>query len=287
MDGVVASDGRDAPADLGHDAPVVDTGVDLGVRDMGVDTGTLSKGLVGYWKLDSTGASTVMDSSGLGNNGFQVGIPTLITTSLPQLQFADPGAFAFTNNQDAVSVPDNPNGSLRPTTELTVALWVKITNLGGRGRCGSAPTGEQYLFHRRTTSTTDNMFEALALIKTPNSGFGFIVNDNAGHRTEIDAWPNGATSIATGIWYHVAGTFSSLGTQARIYVNGVPLNSATRTAPVVYDSTRPVFLARSGECGGTGEGNWDFGLAGDLDDVRFYDRALGSDEVASLAAGND
>jgi hypothetical protein len=282
------SDGRDAPdapADMaGHDAVVVDTGVDVG-RDLGVDTGpTLSQGLVGYWKLDSTSTNTVADSSGLNNNGMQVGIPTLVTSSLPSLQFTDRGAFAFTNNQDAVSVPDNSTGSLRPT-DLTVALWVKITNSGGRGRCGSAPTGEQYLFHRRTTSTAGGVFEAVALIRTGDNRFGFIIGDNSGNRTEIDALPNGSATINTGVWYHLAGTFGS--TQMRLYINGLPQASMTRTSPVQYDPSRPVFLARSGECGGTGEANWDFGLAGQLDDVRFYNRALDSGEVTSLYMGND
>jgi hypothetical protein len=284
-DGTVASDGRDAPADMGgRDAPVVDTGVDLG-HDLGVDSGpTLSDGLVGYWKLDSVATSTVTDSSPYGNNGMQIGIPTLGTSSFPPVSFTfmDRGYFTFSNAQDAVSVPENSTMTLRPT-ELTVALWVRISNSGGRGRCGSAPTGEQYLFHRRTTSTVGGAFEAVALIRTGDNRFGFVIGNNSGNRTEIDALPSGSATISTGVWYHLAGTFG--GTQMRLYINGTPLASMTRTASVEYDQTRPLFLARSGECGGAGEANWDFGLAGDLDDVRFYSRALGPQEVMDLSSG--
>jgi hypothetical protein len=61
-----------------------------------------------------------------------------------------------------------------------------------------------------------------------------------------------------------------------LYVNGVLHSTAAHPYAVDYD-TRPMFFGTSGE-------SWDGRLAGTLDEVSLYDRALSLQEVAALYA---
>jgi hypothetical protein len=278
---------RDAPADTVDGAidgtPDADAGRDV-IPDVPPDTGALAKDLVGYWRLDTNSGGVAPDSSGQGNNGAIDGLPGLITTVPSAIKFADPAAFSFSAMDDAVSVADR--GALHPAA-LTVALWVRFSSSIGHHACGNVPAGLQYLFHRRTSRTSFNM-EAVALMRTQDGRFAFVLGDDTGNnKTELDVLVSGGQTVATGIWYHVAGTYDG-SSQVRVYVNGVVQASTSRTQPIQY-GTRPLFLGRSGECMSTGSGDqdWDVELSGALDDVRVYDRALSSQEVMSLAGGSD
>jgi hypothetical protein len=272
----------ESPEEAGAEVPADVRGPDA--TGDGADAPPAHVGLIGYWKLDSLTGAVAIDSSAMGHNGMITGTPSLTTSSLPPLMFDDAAAFTFAAIDDAVQVPDAP--SLDPT-ELTVALWVRFTTAAGHDSCGSTPTGLQYLFHKRTPRTNGNI-EAVALVRTQDNRFGFILGDSAGARTEVDDTPAGVASLATGIWYHVVGTFDM--TQARLYINGA-LNStgiALRSNPVEFGTT-PVFLGRSGECvaRASGDTNWEAELSGSLDDVRYYDRALSALEVKALYEGQD
>jgi hypothetical protein len=57
-----------------------------------------------------------------------------------------------------------------------------------------------------------------------------------------------------GTWHHIAGTFSR--PNINLYVNSVLEATAIHNYDLDYDP-RPIFIGRSGECGGDGEGYWD------------------------------
>ena len=88
------------------------------------------------------------------------------------------------------------------------------------------------------------------------------------------------TILSTGLWYHVAVTFSS--TNCNFYVNGVAAGSASGNFSIPNDSSPTT----------TSIGSWeqDLGnglyatLAGSIDDVRIFNRALAANEVAQLYA---
>ena len=282
---------EDAPADVAPPDAAPGDGSegdaeagDGGPMDAGSDAPNLHTGLIGYWKLDTEAGGVAIDSSGAGNVGTITGVPAFTTSSLPPLTFMDPGAFTFAAIDDAVVVQNS--ASLNPT-DLTVALWVRFTNDKAHDTCGGVPTGLEYLFQKRTPRTNGNI-EGVALIRTQDGRFGFILGNSSGVRTEIDDTPAGVSTLSSGIWYHVVGTFAA--NQARLYVNGVltPNGLAVRTSAVEFETT-PVYLARSGECVmfSTGDTNWDAELSGSLDDVRFYNRALTAAEVKLLYQGQD
>ena len=86
-----------------------------------------------------------------------------------------------------------------------------------------------------------------------------------------------------GKWHHVAGTFD--GTSVRLYVDGTQVGEGTLGFffPIGYGlfPSNDLLAGRYDGCGATG---WD----GAIDEVRVWDRALGTDEVsASAAMGSD
>jgi large repetitive protein len=281
----VPGDAGDAGGEAG-DAQTPDGGMeDGGPPDAGPDAAdapgsTLGVDLLGYWKLDSNTGATTADSSGLGNDGTILGVPALLTTGLPALQFSDPGAFSFSQVDDAVSSP--LTSELRPAAAVSVAAWVRLATPTNRGSCGGVAAQWHFLvFHRNNRGINNGTLEGAALAKMDDGHFAFIMSSNSGVRDVVAS----TTRPATGIWFHVVGTFD--GIQMRIYVGGVAEGMAPHGYPLDYDPTRGWFLGRSGECGGAGEASFDGKLNGALDDVRIYGRALTSREVADLASGAD
>ena len=82
-----------------------------------------------------------------------------------------------------------------------------------------------------------------------------------------------ATSIQTGQWYHLVGTYD--GSTARLYVNGAEDGANSFTSTGAANSNAVHIGARSDT---TGSDQFD----GVIDDVRIYDHALSVDEIARL-----
>jgi hypothetical protein len=261
-DATVASDGpMDAASDAASDVPPT----------------SLLDGLVGYWRLDDRSSALVADSSPEGNDGTVMGAPTLDMTDLPALKFSDPGAYVFAGASDAVVVPDSP--SLRPA-KISISAWVNLASQNARGsNCGMAPAQLQYIVHRRNTRSAEGNFEGVALMKESSGTFGFLLTTNDG----LPSYAHSITLAQTGTWYHLVATFD--GVTMLLYVNGALEGFAGHMAPIDYDPTRPLFIARTGECGNTGEATWDARFNGTLDDLRIYDRVLTVGEIARLGAG--
>jgi hypothetical protein len=265
------------------DAAPPDGGPPDGPTDLGMEMppSTLAMGLVGYWKLDVLSGVTTPDSSGLGNNASILGGPTVITGSgLAPVNFPDTGAFHFAQIDAAVVGP--VTSTLRPS-KITVAVWVRFSSLMNFDSCGGVDRGTQYILHQRDNrGVSNNLLEGIALVKQTDGTFAFILTSNSGVR---DVQPSTTKVTGTGVWHHLAGTFD--GTNMAIYVDGNRENMWAHPYALDYDTTRSWYLGRTGECGGTGESNYDGKLNGDLDDVRIYNRALSSGEVFLLAGGSD
>jgi hypothetical protein len=265
----------DMPADRPPEArpDATDTGPDL-------RPSTLGDGLVGYWRLDVINGTTTPDDAQPGYPGMILGGPTVVTgtSSLPSaIDFLDPGAFQFAQTDAAVV---GHNSSPLPTSEITVAAWVKISTTANRGSCGGVDSTMHYILHHRNNRGVGNgMLEGVALTRQSDGRFLFILTANSSVKDFAASLPHNTT----GIWFHVAGTFD--GVLMRIYVNGQFEGMGIHPYPVDYDPTRPWFLARTGECQGAGEDDYDAKLNGFLDDVRIYDRALDSGEMFLLGNG--
>ena len=233
----------------------------------------INDGLVGYWKLDDpaslNNSSTTTDSSGYGNTGTATNMgagsgPSSTVSS--QFKFNNPRSFNFDGTNDRVDVSDTSvfNGS--------AATWSAWVNFGSGISAqetwlmkGTYSSSWSYAFH----SNTDNSIR-LFIADSPTDA-GNNVGDTA------------AGVVSANTWYHLVVVFNGSGVAAadklKLYINGAntSMTFSGMNITTLADSTDPL---RVGEFTGLGRR-----LAGLIDDVRVYNRALSATEITDLANG--
>ena len=211
------------------------------------EAGPITDGLVGWWKLDEASGLTAADSSGSNNDGT---LNNMAGTEWTTGQ--NDGALEFYGSNDYVAVSNS--ASLQLTSALTIAGWIKAD---------SWDSGTDVDIIARKGEGSPNNYQ----LSVADGRATLYLDDSDGNGFRGD------TALNTGQWYHIAGTWD--GTTVRIYLNGVLDNDPpdSRTGTIGTD-TRPVYIG--------GRSGTDL-LDGILDDIRIYNRALGSDEIAQLA----
>lgn len=221
----------------------------LGVADQAY----LSKGLVGYWKMDETAADTCTgasndscDSSGNVRDGLWNGSATASSSA----KFAAGTTFA-SSTSDYISVA-SPG---LPTTDFTYSTWVKLID---------DSSSDDTILMASDGSGGNELFIYIT------SGGGVQMSLNS---TQVI---NGSV-IPLNTWSLL--TFTRVGSEVKYYINGV-LNSTGSNSDILNFSTCSLFIGVDidGTCS-TGLGNY---LDGVLDEVRIYNRGLSADEVANL-----
>jgi hypothetical protein len=217
-----------------------------------VQIGNTSTGLVGYWKLDEGGGTTAADSSGSGDTGTYSASGVTRTNAVSStISFADPNAITLNGTTGYISLgttnlPGNDD-------EQSISLWFKGTP---------------------NAATNQNM---IAMVDAPNSSgvqLGF-------RGTSLAVWAYGggllasATAPTDGAWHQVVYTYDTV--TDTLYLDGVQVDAETSGT---HQSSVPskAYL-------GTYSPSTDM-FGGSLDDVRVYNRALSSGEVAVLAGGS-
>jgi hypothetical protein len=203
----------------------------------------LASGLVGHWTLNEGAGTLAADVSGHGNHGLLASGPVWTTGRFG-------GGLRFDGIDDFVDVPDS--ASLNPASQLTLAAWFNSDNVAsGAMLISKGASGAQYNLREFASSLRFR-------VKT-----GGVIND-----LEVPC------AFSDGIWYHVAGVYN--GSTMQVFVNGAPVgNVLARTGPISPDTVGVTLGKRSGSTL-----NY---FSGILDDVRIYNRALSTDEIAALA----
>jgi hypothetical protein len=212
-------------------------------------------GLLGWWP----GEGNANDIAGT-NNGALQGSASAGTAGVVG------AAFSFNGTSSYVQIPDSP--SLHPTN-FTIETWVRFDALDSSGSGGS-PAGDQYLVFKQNTRASE--FEGFDLRKTRVSGgdvFTLLVSSAASQAAQATS----STWIFPGVWYHVAAVRGSNFLQ--LYVNGQLEGQASVSFPQDYGNL-PLYFGTSGQS------YWDHKLAGSLDEVSLYDRALSPSEIAAV-----
>ena len=202
----------------------------------------LSHNPISYWRLGEASGTVATDEKAVNNGSYAGGH----TKGAPGA-IAGNTAISFNGTTGYVLIPDA--SSLKINGDLTLALWVKVSNNGAF--CGLLSKG------------SNNEYELSADFR--GSLGTNILGWRGGGNISVDNFFTGFL----GSWVHVAATVS--GNALTVYRNGTPLVSAALGARAV--STNNVnFASRAGAA---------FFAQALLDEVAIYNRALTAQEIAS------
>ncbi len=217
--------------------------ITITVRKQGSIPNDITEGLIGYWRLDDGAGSVAADSSDSGNTGALIAAPTWTAGKIKN-------ALQFDTTDQAVEVP-TAGANLN---QGTVCLWAKPS---------SFPAVAQFLFGH-VAGGWNNRIQ----IYTNNTSGALGIGLGDTHRKDT-----GITNLTAGTWYHITLTWQS-GSYA-VYVNAVNFSQGSYTG---LSTLSP--YADIANTGNRSDRNEAFN--GIIDDVRFYNRALTTDEISTI-----
>ncbi len=221
----------------------------------------LDEGLLAHYKMDESSGTTVADSSGYGVNATASG--AAVTTSG---QFSN--ARTFSSSTDAI---DGISGRMQEATNtFSVSLWVKPS--ATRTSTTESNSGVEGLSNQRYAIRPDHG----TYYDSSSAGSGLSVGTNGISVVEYAGsyvpTPLVYNATISG-WNHVVIVYTS-GTP-KLYLNGTLVRTGVASGKT-YVHPSVVF----GDSTGTNP------YAGDLDEVRYYNRALSTTEISSLYSSN-
>ena len=206
--------------------------------------------LVGWWTLDEGMGETALDWSGHGNHATLVG---------PEWTASGLHGDAALNMAGGYAAIQNLSYASTDLTEVTVCTWIRTSS-----------SADQYII-----SFDRNEYYRLE-IGGNGGGPGQVGWDVMTSSGQIDS--GSITRVDDGAWHHLCGVYNA-GTLT-IYIDGSPEPSATGGATYGSGNTRFGFIGANSEAtsynGSRGGGS---PVAGDIDDVRIYSRALTQEEI--------
>ncbi|MHC4200581.1 MAG: LamG domain-containing protein, partial [Planctomycetota bacterium] len=206
----------------------------------------IARGLVGWWKFDETGGAVARDSSGKGNDGTLVGGPGWRPAG-----GRVGGALELDGVDDCVDLVKTSTARA-----FTAALWVNKIS----------PRDTQCFLARHTAEGGNSIV------------LGYYYRELAAHSGRHDTRRSG--SLPAG-WQHaaIAGATAGPGQmKVDLYLNGRRIGTHLFPDAEFKMPGKPWTVGQDWD----GNSRSDF-LAGLVDEVRIYDRALSAEEVALLA----
>ena len=215
----------------------------------------LTNGLVAYYPLNAD----VLDVSGSGNN------LTLVTGSLnfTNNRFGQPNRAVFCNftRLDTQTDADMPGG----TDDFTISLWAILDDrLGYLEGAGSPDPHRVFFANQDINGCQLDVYDAEGGNPIPEFYLG-------GPAAFGGPTGNPRIQFSKLVWHHVVGVRS--GNVSQMFVDGSLVASGINSQPIARSAIS--FGRRS---------NGDHAWTGNLDDIRIYNRAFSSNEVAQLHA---
>jgi hypothetical protein len=218
-----------------------------------------NSGLLAYWPLDDGSGTKAGDTSGNGITGTLINSPTWTTSG----KHGNALSFTAASSQYV----DISTLTFIPTTAVTLSAWIKLT--------GTPGAFDAMIIGKATICANSNTDFPIKLTVNASRQATFY-GDGGGDFSHDTTLNSSALSLNT--WYHVTATFQK-DDFARLYINGVQVASAA-VAYTFSNTTAPWRLGGITIGSGCGDGSY---FPGSIDDVRVYNRALNSTEVATLA----
>lgn len=202
-------------------------------------------GLVAAYGFNEGAGATVSDTSGNNNSG-----------SIFQAAWTTAGrygrALTFDGSNDYVSVPDA--NSLDLTNRMTLEAWVRPTANSGWRTVMMKENGNELAYGMYARESSNRPSGWLRINPTSGSSQSAVSSQ----------------ALTLNTWSHVALTYD--GTTMRFYVNGVQRGTRTISG-TMYASTGPLKFG--------GNAMWGEYFAGQIDEIRAYNRALNATEIQS------
>lgn len=218
----------------------------------------INNGLRGYWSFDACSAA---DDSGNGLNG------TIYGGTLSCIASGSGKQYSFTGTQ---WIDLGIGTSQIATNQITVAAKIKLT---------ANVAQQQRIINKQFTNSAGNWGLEIfgrsycgAACGSTTNALNFHINNGGG----INCSDN-TTNLAAGTEYHVAATYAS--SLISLYVNGALVKTCPTTLAIPSSINAPLVIGKTAS-------ESFFYFNGNLDEVRFYDRALQASEVASLPSAD-
>lgn len=226
--------------------------------------GDITSNLLGWWKFDEGTGTTAADSSGNGNNGTFTGSPTWVAGQVGT------GALSFSVGARILT---NDLTATEGVSAVTWSAWIKPTSLGdlrailAKFYKGTASGHQQFILEESNGTFGDNSGLIAAVSSTNGTGNDFVYTGSV---------------LTTGVWTHVAvvfdGSLTGNTNRLKVYINGTQVSTTgTGSIPSTTQTTTSDF-----SIGASSDNIANF--IGAIDDVRVYNRALSSTDVADLYA---
>jgi large repetitive protein len=214
----------------------------------------VTEGLVGCWEFDEGSGVTAVDSTGNGNHGLMVNA-TYSDDTPPQALSNYSLRFNSTwgNAYSYVTIPDN--SSLRPSSGLTLAAWVKAGNYEGRMRT---------IISKQIGTDGGDSF---VLWYHDDGNLWFDIG-GVGHITTAQPPANE--------WHHIVAAYN--GSFMQLYVDGVEMVSSAASGSIPYDANPVLIGADSNQADHTPDAGWN----GTIDNVLIYNKALNQTEISQI-----
>jgi hypothetical protein len=238
-----------------HNSPALSAG-EAGTADAGAR-------LIGWWKFDEAVGATAADSSGHGNEA------TIRNGGWGEGRFG--GALEMDGGDDGIVTVAMSESLKSATGDFTLTAWT-------------------YRTAEHNVAIVAHAYPTLFL-GFHGDRFKWQIGDEAGgFWGRVGRWlglvsASGASCYsgrdhraALGRWIHVAATYD--GEYARLYADGAEICRQPFSGSLNFNDSP---LTISGYLSGTG-GTVDE-ITGRLDDVRFYDRALGAGDIRAIFLG--
>lgn len=209
-----------------------------------------TNGLIGYWNFNEPDGEKVLDRSGANHHGVLRGATRATVEKF--------GTALECQRNALVEIPHTTSLD-QFAAGITVAAWVnRRTN-----------SSWNTVISREVQAGTSEYF-GLAVVK--NKAL-FSIDPDGAHYQNIKS----TEDMPVGEWIHLAGTYDNA--EFKLYVNGKLVTTSPGTGPFVFHDQNPLLLGGNSNDQGR---SWLDCFHGKIDEVRLFNRALDSTEMAAL-----
>jgi hypothetical protein len=211
-------------------------------------------GLVGWWPLHES-SGKARDLSGNGNHG-------TLNGGVTQGVAGKAGLTSYSLNGSDQYVAPNSNVGLSTNSDFTFSTWVKFdSGADNRDRVIGLYDGSDDIFFFGIEDSSENYPDKLH-VRLGHLGGNEIDNTGVGPKIRDDNW------------HHIVICWNSVNEELRVYIDNNLEYSESSTVDDPFDDSETFNIGNRSD-------NSQY-LAGQLVDVRIYDRALSPQEIKTL-----